>query len=61
MYEQEVIQLLKSETAYMGNVDDNQQPRVRPMRAYVDKEGRRWRFLDVRELLMDERFMDIGA
>ncbi len=29
--------------------------------AYVDKEGRRWRFLDVRELLMDERFMDIGA
>ena len=38
MYEQEVIQLLKSETAYLGNMDDNQHPRVRPMRAYVDKE-----------------------
>ena len=44
MHEQEVIQLLKSETAYMGNIDDNQQPRVRPMRAYVDQDGRIWLF-----------------
>ena len=53
MYEQEVIQLLKSETAYLGNMDDNQHPRVRPMRAYVDKEGRIWRS-QINQLL-DER------
>ena len=29
-------------------------------KAYTDNEGRRWRKLDVRELLADDRFMDIG-
>ena len=29
--------------------------------AFTDWEGRRWRLLDVRELLADERFMDIGV
>ncbi len=29
--------------------------------AYTDKEGRRWKMLDVRELLADDRFMDIGV
>ncbi len=29
--------------------------------AFTDKEGRRWKMLDVRELLADERFMDIGV
>jgi twitching motility protein PilI len=29
--------------------------------AYTDNEGRRWKKLDVRELLADEAFMDIGA
>ena len=28
--------------------------------AYTDKEGRRWKMLDVRQLLADESFMDIG-
>ncbi|MDR0577630.1 MAG: chemotaxis protein CheW [Candidatus Accumulibacter sp.] len=28
--------------------------------AYMDKEGRRWRMLDVRELFADDAFMDIG-
>lgn len=28
--------------------------------AFTDKDGRRWHMLDVRELLVDERFMDIG-
>lgn len=28
--------------------------------AYTDKEGRRWKMLNVRELLADEAFMDIG-
>lgn len=27
---------------------------------FTDKEGQRWKMLDVRELLSDERFMDIG-
>jgi len=43
MYEQEVLNLLKTETAYMGNIDGNQ-PRVRPMKAYVDREGHIWLF-----------------
>ena len=30
-------------------------------RAYTDSEGRRWKKLDVRALLADEGFMDIGA
>jgi len=29
--------------------------------AYTDNEGRRWKMLDVRELLADEHFMEIGA
>jgi twitching motility protein PilI len=29
--------------------------------AYTDREGRRWRMLNVRELLADEEFMDIGV
>lgn len=29
--------------------------------AYVDNEGRRWKMLNVRELLRDENFMDIGV
>ncbi len=29
--------------------------------AFTDWEGRRWRLLDVRELLADERFMDVGV
>ena len=28
--------------------------------AYTDKEGRRWKMLNVRQLLADEAFMDIG-
>jgi len=29
--------------------------------AYTDNEGRRWRMLNVRQLLADENFMDIGV
>ncbi|MEI7429157.1 MAG: chemotaxis protein CheW [Betaproteobacteria bacterium] len=29
--------------------------------AYTDKEGRRWKKLNVRKLLADENFMEIGA
>ncbi len=29
--------------------------------AFTDKEGRRWRLLDVKALLADEAFMDIGV
>ena len=29
--------------------------------AFTDWEGRRWKLLDVRELLADERFMNIGV
>src|SRR5665647_1107138 len=43
MYEQEVLDLLKTETAFMGNIDGNQ-PRVRPMKPYVDREGHIWLF-----------------
>lgn len=28
---------------------------------FTDKEGRRWKFLDVKALLADEAFMDIGV
>jgi len=30
-------------------------------KAYVDNEGRRWKVLDVAELLADEQFMEIGV
>ena len=43
MYEQEVLTLLKTKTAYVGSIDGNQ-PRVRPMKAYVDREGHIWLF-----------------
>ncbi len=43
MFEQEVLDLLKTETAYMGNIDGNR-PRVRPMKTYVDREGHIWLF-----------------
>ena len=29
--------------------------------AYTDNEGRSWRLLDVRRLLSDERFLEIGV
>ena len=29
--------------------------------AYTDNEGRRWKMLNVKELLTDEQFMDIGT
>ena len=43
MYEQEVLNLLRTETAYLGNIDGNQ-PRVRPMKPYVDRDGHIWLF-----------------
>ena len=43
MYEQEVLNLLKTETVFLGSLDGNQ-PRVRPMKLYVDKEGHIWLF-----------------
>ena len=29
--------------------------------AFTDKQGRLWKYLDVRALLADDRFMDIGV
>lgn len=43
MYEKEVIDLIKSEVAFMGTVDENR-PRVRPMKPYIDHEGHIWLF-----------------
>ncbi|MDU4962171.1 MAG: pyridoxamine 5'-phosphate oxidase family protein [Sporomusaceae bacterium] len=43
MYESEVINLVKSKTAFMGTVDENR-PRVRPMRPYIDADGQIWLF-----------------
>ena len=43
MYEQEVLSLIRSETAFMGNID-GERPRVRPMKPYVDREGHIWLF-----------------
>ncbi len=43
MYEQEVIHLLKTETAFLGSIDGSQ-PRVRPMKPWVDREGHIWLF-----------------
>jgi len=43
MYEQEVLHLLKSELAFMGTIDENR-PRVRPMKPYIDQEGHIWLF-----------------
>ena len=38
MYEQEVLSLLKTETAFLASID-GAQPRVRPMKPWVDPEG----------------------
>lgn len=43
MYEQEVIQIVRTNTAFMGSVDGNR-PRVRPMKPFIDREGRIWLF-----------------
>ena len=43
MYEKEVINLIKTEVAFMGTIDENR-PRVRPMKPYIDYEGHIWLF-----------------
>ena len=43
MYEKEVLDLLKAETAFMGSIG-GERPRVRPMKPYVDGEGHIWLF-----------------
>lgn len=43
MYETEVIHLIKSEVAFMGTIDGSR-PRVRPMKPYIDQEGKIWLF-----------------
>lgn len=43
MHEQEVLDLLKGETVFMGSVVGNL-PRVRPMKPYVDRDGHIWLF-----------------
>ena len=43
MYEQEVLDLIRTETAFLGNIDGNR-PRVRPMKPYVDRQGHIWLF-----------------
>ncbi|MDU2063480.1 MAG: pyridoxamine 5'-phosphate oxidase family protein [Sporomusaceae bacterium] len=43
MYEQQVIDLVKSEIAFVGTVEDNR-PHVRPMYPYIDKDGHIWLF-----------------
>lgn len=43
MYEAEVISLVRSKVGFMGTIDENR-PRVRPMRPYIDREGRIWLF-----------------
>ena len=41
-------------------VADNEAP-AWAQHVFTDKEGRRWKMLNVPELLADDRFMDIGA
>lgn len=43
MYESEVIDIIKSEVAFMGTIDENR-PHVRPMKPYIDHEGHIWLF-----------------
>lgn len=43
MYEEQVIDIIKNETAFMASVDGNL-PRIRPMRVYVDETGHLWLF-----------------
>ncbi|MDR3589701.1 MAG: pyridoxamine 5'-phosphate oxidase family protein [Negativicutes bacterium] len=41
MYEQDVIQLVRDNPAFLGTVDENR-PRVRPMKPYIDEKGQIW-------------------
>lgn len=43
MYEEQVINIIKKETAFMASVDGNR-PRIRPMRVFVDDTGHLWMF-----------------
>lgn len=43
MYESEVIELVRSKVGFLGTIDENR-PRVRPMKPYIDPEGRIWLF-----------------
>ena len=43
MYEQEVLNLIRTEVAFLGNID-GERPHVRPMRLYADREGHIWMF-----------------
>lgn len=59
--------LLVTRMLGLRNADDLTRATVDPdaprwaSEAYVDNEGRRWKMLNVRELLVDENFMDIGV
>lgn len=59
--------LLVTRMLGLRNVDDLApaagDPNAPPwaQQAYTDNEGRRWKKLDVRELLADDYFMDIGV
>jgi uncharacterized pyridoxamine 5'-phosphate oxidase family protein len=57
MYEQDVIQLIKSETAFLGSYDGSR-PRVRPMKPYIDSDGRIWLFsrFDTRKVAELEQY-----
>lgn len=44
MYEQETIALIKNSVAFMGTIDHDNRPRVRPMKPYIDREGHIWLF-----------------
>lgn len=58
--------LLVSRTLGLRNIDDLTAEAVDPAdppwadEAYSDREGRRWKKLNVKKLLADERFMAIG-
>jgi twitching motility protein PilI len=59
--------LLVTRMLGLRNVDDLTAAAIDPSapswadEAYTDKEGRRWKKLNVRKLLADENFMEIGA
>ena len=58
--------LLVTRMLGLRNVDDltpvasDQDAPVWASKAYSDNEGRHWKMLNVRQLLADEKFMDIG-
>jgi twitching motility protein PilI len=58
--------LLVTRMLGLRNIDDLSPAPVNPdttpwsTNAYTDNEGRHWKMLDVRQLLADENFMDIG-